>query len=172
MSKGTHAELCSRGKNWLKNAFGCQIAFEEIETPAGEQPDAFGVKQGLTVLIEVKISKTDFASDKKKPWRKPNEGMGQVRYFLTPKGLISPDVLPNGWGLLEATDKQIKVIKGINPKKDQLYPFSLKETKPEFLFQNRDIFAETYLLASVLRRVEIRVGDLQLFTKYDGKVTA
>lgn len=167
MASELHCELCSRGKKWLKNTFGCQVAFEELETSAGEQPDAFGVRHGLTVLIEVKVSRSDFLSDKKKPWREHGKGMGQVRYFLTPKGLLNSDELPDGWGLLEATSKQIKVIKGVNPRQDDLYPYSLRGSHPEFLFEERDVFAETYLLVSVLRRVEIRVGDLQDFTKYE-----
>ncbi|HHE0459712.1 TPA: hypothetical protein ACN331_002549 [Vibrio parahaemolyticus] len=166
MASTLHDELCIRGKTWLKNTYGCQTAFKEIDTTGGEQPDCFGIRHGLTILIEVKTSKSDYLADFKKPWRQEGKGMGQVRYYLTPKGLLNPKVdLPKGWGLLEATAKQIKVVAGINPRKDDLYPIHILKSHPEFIFESRDTFSELYLLNSVIRRIEVRVGDVQQFTK-------
>lgn len=165
MADEQHKELCERGKNWLKKSFGCQVAFAELDTISGEQPDCFGVRHGLTVLIEVKVSRSDFLADRKKPWRKEGEGMGQLRYFLAPKGLLSTDDMPLGWGLIEATNKQLKIVKGVNPKKDDLYPYTLKKLHSEFYFNDRNGFAEIYALNSIIRKVEIMIGDVQTFTK-------
>ncbi|KKK54365.1 hypothetical protein LCGC14_3085490, partial [marine sediment metagenome] len=65
-----------------------------------EIPDALGFASRKSTLIECKASRSDFLSDKKKSFRqKPDEGMGCLRYYLTPPGLVDPDELPENWGL-------------------------------------------------------------------------
>jgi hypothetical protein len=90
-----------------------------------EIPDAIGwLRSGVSLLIECKASRGDFLSDAVKPSRrsgksgvpgspaltvpkpelKPTrktEGLGAYRFYLTPSGLLRPDELPEGWGLLE-----------------------------------------------------------------------
>ena len=94
-----------------------------------EIPDAIGwLRSGVSILIECKASRGDFLSDADKPSRrvgkgggksgalvrpepsapepkiKPpikTEGLGSYRFYLAPLGLLHPDELPEGWGLLE-----------------------------------------------------------------------
>lgn len=73
---------------------------------AGEIPDAIGFRSGETILIECKVNRADFLSDKKKRFRaNPWMGMGKFRFYMCPKNLISVDELPDGWGLIYVNDK-------------------------------------------------------------------
>ena len=53
-----------------------------------------------TVLVECKVSRSDFLADKAKPHRHVG-GIGNWRYYMAPEGLISPNELPEKWGLVE-----------------------------------------------------------------------
>jgi hypothetical protein len=90
-----------------------------------EIPDAIGwLRSGISLLIECKASRGDFLSDAVKPSRRSGkagvsggpepsnaeppikpprktEGLGAYRFYLAPSGLLHPDELPEGWGLLE-----------------------------------------------------------------------
>jgi hypothetical protein len=89
----------------------------------GEQPDVLGVTlYGESLLGEVKVSRSDYLKDKKKPWRNDGYGMGERRVYVTPKGLLNPDEIPHGWMLWEVHGKNkptLKVIKGKAMKRIQ-----------------------------------------------------
>lgn len=101
----THRNLCIKGTKYLRSKgihpyHRAQYAVCELER-AGECPDAFGWGGSSTQLIEAKISRSDFLSDKKKNWRKiPSYGIGRYRSYLCPVDLINPKELPEYWGLL------------------------------------------------------------------------
>jgi hypothetical protein len=103
----------------------------------GEQPDVLGVSLcGQSLLAEVKVSRSDFLADKKKPWRKPGSGMGDFRVYVTPKGLLKPSEIPYGWMLWEIHGKNkpvIKIIKGkkMVTKQDPSVPWTT--SLPEYL---------------------------------------
>ena len=112
----SHRELCLIAAKYLKNRgiqpfCKCQYVVCELER-IGECPDAFGFSWGSTQLIEVKISRQDFLSDKKKYWRThPEFGLGMYRSYLCPEGIIKPSDLPQNWGLLYVNYKnKISVI--------------------------------------------------------------
>ncbi len=105
-----HAELCALAVRWLRRpnsagGHGCSIAVSECRSGfAGEAPDAIGFRANWnngSVVVEVKVSRSDFLADRKKPHRQPGAGMGTWRYFMAPEGVIKPDELPEKWGLLE-----------------------------------------------------------------------
>jgi len=49
----------------------------------------------MSYMIECKATRSDFLSDKTKPFRKkPERGVGNYRYYMTPPNLISADDLP------------------------------------------------------------------------------
>lgn len=101
---------------------------------AGECPDVFGFGGCHTQLIEVKISRSDFLSDKKKYWRaNPEYGLGQMRSYLCPCGVIKLEELPAKWGLFYFDGGKIECIK---------YP----ECQPS------NTTEEMNLAASILRR--------------------
>lgn len=73
-------------------------------------------------------------------------GMGDWRFFLSPKGIIQVEDLPDGWGLLWTEGKRILPIHGVPGN-------SLWCTAAPFQANKK---AETQLLAQALRRVAIR----------------
>lgn len=133
----THRGLCELARRWLlrpmsgdgplKQGGDCKRAFSEIQAGNwGEQADAFGLNSYYSVLIEVKMSVSDFRADSKKEHRKrPELGIGDYRYYMTPEGLLDPDTVPEKWGLIEVTNRrQCRVVRGyavdrINPQRWQ-----------------------------------------------------
>lgn len=113
-----HPELVDKARRWLKS-IGCHTVITEMVsyTPYGEEPDAIGWVQGFSVLVECKVSRSDFLTDHKKQFRRnPEWGMGNHRLYLCPEGLIKPDELPADWGLLYAVGGRKKVEPVIAPR--------------------------------------------------------
>ena len=123
--------------------YRCGVVLSEQACVSGEMPDAIGWKKAChSVLVESKVSRADFVADRDKPFRqKPETGVGCERYYLAPRGLIHPEELPEGWGLLEVCGREIERVKA-----------SAKNLRSEIGFQN-----EMNLLLASLRRVEIRI---------------
>lgn len=119
-----HKKLCIKGENWLKGQ-GYPLSFAEIKSwGCKEQPDAIGWDfRGRSCLLEIKTSRSDFFADQKKPFRKKNKGCGRLRYYVTPKGLVKPEELPEGWGLLEVSGRGLRIKK----KSDIFTPDSKSE---------------------------------------------
>ena len=126
----THDRLVFIANKWLRKHSknidipNCPITAADLSTAtsSGEKPDVIGWCYWASVLIEVKVSRADFLRDKNKPFRVLEDmGMGQFRYYCTPKGLIKPDEIPNGWGLLYCgANNQIEVIQMAERKESNL----------------------------------------------------
>jgi hypothetical protein len=138
----THAKLVSLSIRWLRS-YRCGVVLSEQACVSGEMPDAIGWKKAChSVLVESKVSRSDFLADRGKPFRLKSEaGVGCERYYLAPRGLIRIDELPVGWGLLEVSGREIERVKP-----------SAKNLRSAVGFQN-----EMNLLLASLRRVEIRI---------------
>lgn len=145
----THDELCLRAEKWLKSQ-NCGVVFHDRfqpYTPTGEQPDAIGFRDGLSIMVECKTSRADFHADKKKKFRSnPELGMGDWRFYMCPPGVITEEDLPTGWGLLYCYPKQIKRIVAPKGSRDWY------RRKP---FTGNKV-AESYMMISALRRLAIR----------------
>ena len=138
----THAKLVAMAVRWLR-LYRCGVVLSEQACVSGEMPDAIGWKKAChSVLVESKVSRSDFLADRDKPFRqKPEMGVGCERYYLAPRGLIRSDELPAGWGLLEVSGREIEKVKA-----------SAKNLRSAAGFQN-----EMNLLLASLRRVEVRI---------------
>jgi hypothetical protein len=132
------------GVRWLSRR--CSVVFYEFATPADENPDVIGWATGSgSVLIECKLSRSDFLRDAAKTARKISRaGMGHRRYYLCPPELIQLKDLPPKWGLLWAAKGQVMV-----KREARGYP-------------ERNLAAEVQFLASMLRRAQIRIGTRPL----------
>jgi len=95
----THAVLVRVATVWLQQNH--TVVATEITTAVNEIPDAIGFKNYETTVVECKTSKTDFIRNSKKTHERGGYGVGNKRWFLVPKGLVSVDEVPEGWGLLE-----------------------------------------------------------------------
>lgn len=145
----THDELCMIAERFLKNN-GFKVAFHDRFVAAvstGEQPDAIGFRNGSSCLIEAKASRADFLADRKKRFRIQSElGMGDWRFFICEPGIINPEDLPEGWGLLYA--------KGGRVYKAHGWPGNAVWYSDKPFQANKQ--AECDLMYSALRRLQIR----------------
>jgi hypothetical protein len=140
----SHRQLVARAVDWLRHEYGCGIILSEQYCATGEVPDAVGWKGFChSVLVECKVSRADFLADADKPFRlKPEEGIGCERFYLTSPGLIAPEELPKGWGLLESRRRETRVVVKA-ARRDQRTEAGLMK--------------EMNLLLASLRRVEVRI---------------
>lgn len=158
----THAQLCEVAKKWLKRPIsrgghGCHVALSECRSGwSGEMPDAIGFRaapqSSETVLIEVKVSRSDFLSDFKKAHRAAGEGLGLYRYYMCPEGLIRPEEVPARWGLLYVNSRnQVTVIRGLLASSTRS---GLRDSDPASWMHTRDTDREIWLLVSVMAKIE------------------
>lgn len=112
-----HRNLCLIAGKWLRKSgrihpVSCPWVAVELVTACMETPDVFGWNYWTTVLIEVKVSRSDFLADAKKDFRQhPEQGCGEYRYYCCHDGLISIDEVPEDWGLLYEMNGIITVMK-------------------------------------------------------------
>lgn len=148
MSSISHNDLVSLAAKWLRkhheqNAVlrNCSVVVEEMRTATNEIPDVLGFSGLQSVMIEVKITRADFLSDFKKPFREnPKKGIGDMRLYCTPKGLIAIEELPDCWGLLEYDSGRLSIAKMPIP-------------------QDRNEHAERICLLSIIRRLKDNQND-------------
>ena len=138
----THSQLVEKAVHWLRR-YRCGVVLSEQACVSGEMPDAIGWKRAChSVLIECKLTRSDFLADRAKPFRlKSEQGVGCERFYLTPASLIRREELPAGWGLLELQRGRI-----------QMASPSAKNLRTAVGFRY-----EMNLLLASLRRVEVRV---------------
>lgn len=144
-----HYQLCCLGGKFLKSRksaepWECANKYVAVElvTLTAENPDIWATNGYHTTLVEVKTSHADFLADQKK-WVRSEAAqiaglcLGNFRYYLCPKGLISEDELPEKWGLLEFDGKTITKVKRAT-------------------YQKSGTNAELLVLTSIMRRCGIK----------------
>lgn len=139
----THSELVEFAALYLRRS--CNIVITEMASGAVEEPDAIGFNSSNSILVECKASRSDFLSDKRKPYRHGESGMGTQRYYCCPRGLIKRDELPERWGLLEVADGTIRA--KVKVKRDWTF--------------KKDSLGEICLLTSVIRRIGKDVKQIE-----------
>jgi len=167
----THKNLTEIAVKWLKRSHsqggpGCHVAVSECRSGwSDEIPDAIGFraagKNDGSVIVEVKVSRSDFLADVKKPHRNGSvKGLGNWRYYLCPEGIIKPDEILDNWGLLYVNNRgHIKPIVG--PMNENNYRKRMRLI--ESMWQESNVDGERFLLVKLLSRV----GDPEeLNTKY------
>jgi hypothetical protein len=138
----THSQLVEKAVRWLRH-YRCGVVLSEQACVSGEMPDAIGWKRAShSVLVECKVTRADFLADRAKPFRlKPERGVGNERFYLTPAGLVKREELPVGWGLLEVHGRGVEMVH-----------VSDKKLRTAAGFR-----CEMNLLLASLRRVEVRI---------------
>lgn len=114
----THAELVVLAGVWLKRQ-RCGIVLME-HRGGYEEPDAIGWKRASeSLLVECKVSVSDFRADRQKAGRTdPMRRLADRCYYMTPTGLLKVypggatygDMLPQGWGLIETDGARFRVM--------------------------------------------------------------
>jgi hypothetical protein len=130
-----HSDLVITAAAWLRTSQRCAIVITDMVSAAAETPDAIGFTSWHSILIECKASRADFRRDADKACRRRGGGMGCERFFMAPAGMLKPEEMPEGWGLLEVNAEG-----KVRRRKD---PVSR-------LVEDR---SETVLLLSAIRRI-------------------
>ena len=142
----THDELVSLAAEWAKKRY--PLVVTELTCATSEQADVIAFRVGSSLVIECKVSRSDFLSDKKKPFRRnPGRGMGYLRMYCAPEGLIAPHELPDRWGLLELKPKGLRQTVRVHMNRNQGY------ADGSHTFIERNLKAENTVLLSVIRRI-------------------
>lgn len=149
----------------------------------GEQPDVMAFRSMYDyVILEIKVSRSDFFADKKKPWRTGDvQGLGTERVYVTPPNLLKPSEIPYGWQLWEVHKQThrtiVKVIKGqkrgkvprwngVGVEDGWVYP----NCEPGEIYTFRDdhnINALFNWLSVIIRRIHQTGIDTSLFGNLD-----
>jgi len=130
-----HSKLVAISAKWLSKRN--PVVVTEFGLMNGENPDALGFdNDGMTTMVEAKVSRADFLADASKESRE-NEwsGVGNYRYYIAPKGMLTEADIPDGWGLLEVVGSSAQVT--IHPKH----------------YGNADYRTERLILMSLVRRL-------------------
>jgi len=82
----THAQLVEKAVRWLRN-YRCGVVLSEQACVSGEMPDAIGWKRAChSVLVECKVTRSDFLADAPTLPLKPDQGVGCERFYLVSAG--------------------------------------------------------------------------------------
>ncbi|HEV7674426.1 MAG TPA: hypothetical protein VGQ12_07845 [Candidatus Angelobacter sp.] len=130
---------------------------------------AAGMQKLMTVLVEVKTSRSDFRGDKK--WARPIPT--NLAYLAFPRGLsIGIDEVPRGWGMLEysedsdcvkcyrvpiivetTTEAQLSVIHNIAVRRDHLTRYESERRFRREMVANRNEDVSRTRVATAIRAV-------------------
>lgn len=157
MPSPKHDQLVQLGAKWLRrNGFGV-VATELTAQGCREQGDVIGFRSGCSALIEVKVSRSDFQADAKKPERISGVGLGVYRFYLAPVGIITPEDLPRAWGLLH--EDEGRIVEVVRPKGNIWPGYSEHHIENWGEFQHcPDLRAERRVLYSIARRLTQAAG--------------
>jgi len=102
----THRDLIDSAYRWVLGK-SCGFAFKELRSIENECADVIGFGSwSHSILIEVKVSRSDFHADKRKPFRiDPKKGMGRYRFYCCPTNMLKVSDLPDNWGLIYVNEK-------------------------------------------------------------------
>lgn len=110
MPSPLHEQQSEAAARWLKNNGFSVVAVNVSALGSRERVDAIGWRHSGSALIESKVSRSDFHSDKNKPERQSG-GVGLYRFYITPPNLINASELPAGWGLLHYDGRKVIEVK-------------------------------------------------------------
>lgn len=80
-------------------------------------------KRYLKIAYEIKVSRGDFMRELDNPRKRLSaESYADECYFVSPAGLLSPDEMPDGWGLLEGDRGGLKTRKRARQKEVKELP--------------------------------------------------
>jgi hypothetical protein len=117
-----------RHKRYTKGEGQNQINYEHFQYV---RPDVFSIEPTLKheranpCVHEIKVSRADFLTEMAKPEkREAYAGMAEAVYFVAPEGIIKPEEVPDGCGLLvEAPSGEFKLLKRPRKRKVVLEPW-------------------------------------------------
>lgn len=151
MPSELHEHLSKIAARWAKKQGFPIVATGLGSARSREVVDLIAFRSSCSLMIESKVSRSDFKADFKKPERHSG-GVGTYRFYITPVDLIAPDELPKGWGLLFCDGN--KIIEVVRPK-GNLWPHADSSNVRDWDdFRHQvDHEAERSMLFSITRRL-------------------
>lgn len=147
-----HENLNVIAAKWLKKNGFPIIATNIGSSLSREIVDVIAFRDNCSVLIESKVSLSDFKADIKKPERNGQlKGVGLYRLYICPENMISPLDLPKGWGLLYSDGKV--VTKQFFAKGNIWLSQSMVDDNWTPYQHEIDLISEKSILFSITRRV-------------------
>ena len=117
-----HYKLCCEGARYIIQPRAAEPwqspnswSTVELVCYGTELTDVYATIREKSTIIEVKTSHADFLNDRKKYARSKEaetakNQLGNFRYYLCPEGVIKPEELPEGWGLLYWDGKKVSKV--------------------------------------------------------------
>lgn len=150
MPSELHEDLSALAVKWVKRQGFSVIATDLSALGCRERADVVGFRSQCSIIVESKVSRGDFLADAKKPMRAAG-GIGLYRFYICPPGLIRPEELPYGWGLLYGSGKKIEEV--VRPQ-GNIWPGPNTTIDSWIPFQHEfDRQAERGILFSISRRL-------------------
>jgi len=147
MAGALHDEIVAASVRWLRRNGCAAILCDPFKAGPREQPDAIGWRDGISLVVEVKASRSDFLADAKKPHRiDPADAVGDWRFYAAPAVVVKVEDLPAGWGLLEWDGRCLKPSHGVPLGNCNWHSAPFRDTANKR--------AETQLLVSAIHRPE------------------
>jgi hypothetical protein len=149
----THSDLVRAAVKWLSGSRRCGIVFAELSAACRHPiiPDAIGWSGEWSILVECKVSRSDFLADRSKAIHAlPDSYPGQERWYLAPAGLLTLADMPDGWHLAEVRGNRVHAVSEMWGNKPVL-PDSFH------MYRAGRSMAEVPLLLSALRRYSLGV---------------
>lgn len=154
MAGALHQRLVALGAAWLKREGFGVVATEIRAVGSVEEPDVIGFRSTCSAILEVKVSRADYLADAQKPHRR-RPGLGNYRFYLCPEGLLLPEDLPPGWGLLHAAGRRVR--SAVRPI-GNLWPSAEHSSAGWDAYKHPvDDAAERAVLYSIARRMSLAV---------------
>jgi hypothetical protein len=111
----THNMLIDQAAKWLSNTqrsdYRCGVVLKEYTCHTNEIPDVIGFSSHRSILIECKVSRSDFQADQKKNHRQSARHLGNLRFYMALPSTVCVEDIPVGWGLLYPSNKRITIVK-------------------------------------------------------------
>lgn len=129
-----HHDLGSTLATWLaRNGRACwtniELKVRNAESLQLVRPDVFSINATLdptrvdATVHEVKVSRSDFLADIAKPTKRAGYAAISERfYYVAPEGMLKPEEMPEGAGLLEARGEDFVVAKRCKRRPVSLAP--------------------------------------------------
>lgn len=151
MPSEEHEKQSRLAAKWAKKQGFPIVATNLGSGRSREKVDLIAFRSSCSLMIESKVSRSDFLADKKKPERYLG-GVGTYRFYVTPLNMITKDDLPSGWGLLYVDGN--KVIEVVRPQGNLWPSFEIDSVRDWDSFKHEvDPVAERSMLFSITRRL-------------------
>ena len=151
MPSELHEHLAKLAARWAKKQGFPIVATNLGAARSREKVDVIAFRSSCSLMIESKVSRSDFRADAKKPERTFG-GVGTYRFYITPIDMISVCEIPKGWGLLYADGN--KIIEVVKPKGNLWPNYNSLDVQDWDSYKHEvDQEAEKAMLFSITRRL-------------------